>query len=216
MKRRIFLIVLALIAAISLVAQDKPDALNLYRKGRDMEAIGRVDDAKAVYLQAIEVCKQDLVANPKNMDAYTIYGWSLVRLGKYQDSVNICVEALKGNTDSRIVETLGESYFYVGNYKDSLKQMEKYIDSSPKGERISTSYFFVGEIYRLSKEFNHAEIAYTMAVYLEPSISLWWYRLGTMRETLNDKPRALEAYQRALKLRADYKDALDGASRVRT
>jgi tetratricopeptide (TPR) repeat protein len=216
MKRYTFLIALIFVALASVVAQDKPDALNLYRKGRDMENIGRVEDAKTVYLEAIEVCKQDLLDNPKNMDAYTIYGWSLVRLGKYQDSVNICIEALKGSTDSRITETLGESYFYLGNYKDSLKQMEKYIDASPKGERISTAYFFVGEIYRLTKEFHHAEISYSMAVFLEPSISLWWYRLGTIRETLADKPRALEAYQRALKLRPDFKEAQEGASRVRT
>ncbi len=216
MKRSIFFLSFMLILSVTLFAQNKPDALNLYRNGRDMEAIGRTEDAKTVYAQAIEVCKQDLIDNPKNMDAYTIYGWSLVRLGKYQDSINICIEALKGNSDSRITETLGESYFYLGNYKDSLKQMEKYIDAAPKGERISTAYFFAGEIYRMTKMFNRAEIAYSTAVFLEPSISLWWYRLAVIRETLGDKGRATDAYQRALKLRPDYKEATDGLSRVRT
>lgn len=216
MKRYLFSLAVIFMCLGALLAQDKPDALNLYRKGRDMEAVGRTEDAKTVYIQAVEVCKQDLLANPKNMDAYTIYGWSMVRLGKYQEAVSICLEALKSNPDSRITETLGESYFYLGNYKDSLKQMEKYIDASPKGERISTSYFFVGEIYRLTKEYNHAEIAYSTAVFLEPSISLWWYRLGSMREIIGDKARSFEAYQKALKLRPDYKEANDGLSRVRT
>jgi tetratricopeptide (TPR) repeat protein len=216
MKRCLVSILLAVVATVALAAQDKPDALKLYRNGRDLEAAGRTEDAKAVYGQAIDVCKQDLAENSKNMDAYTIYGWSLVRLGKYQDTVTVCQDALKITPDPRITETLGEAFFYIGNYKDALKNMEKYIDAAPKGERISTAYFFSGEIYRLTKELNRAEMAYTAAVYLEPGISLWWYRLGSLRESLGDKTKAAEAYQRALKLRPDYKEATDGLSRVRT
>jgi tetratricopeptide (TPR) repeat protein len=216
MMKRFFAIVLLISAALMAVgAQDRPDALKLYRNGRDLDATGRIADAKTAYEQAIEVCKQDLIDNPNNMDAYTIYGWSLVRLGKYKESTDICLDGLKVSQDARVMETLGEGYFYTGNYKDSLKYLEKYIDAAPKGERISTAYFFVGEIYRLTKLYNHAEFAYSAAVFLEPSISLWWYRLGSVRESVGDKTRAGEAYQRALKLRPDYKEASDGANRVR-
>lgn len=216
MKRSIITLVLVCIAVLTLSAQDKPDALKLFRNGRDLEAAGRVEDAKATYGQAIEVCKAELADNPKNMDAATIYGWALVRLGKNQDAVNISLEALKGSSDSRITETLAEAYFFLGNNKESLKYMEKYIDASPRGDRISTAYFFTGEIYRMSKQLNKAEIAYSTAVYLEPSISLWWYRLGTVRESIGDKPKAFEAYQRSLKLRPDFKEANEGLNRVRT
>jgi cytochrome c-type biogenesis protein CcmH/NrfG len=68
----------------------------------------------------------------------------------------------------------------------------------------------------MSKQLNHAEIAYTTAVYLEPSISLWWFRLGSVRESIGDKLGSSVAYQKALKLRPDYKEAADGLSRVRT
>jgi tetratricopeptide (TPR) repeat protein len=203
-------------ALVLVIAQDKPDALKLYRNARDLEAAGRGADASAMYLESIEVCKLDLQANPKNMDAYTIYGWALNRLQKYQDAVNLCLEALKITSDYRITETLAESYFYLGNYKDSLRHMEKYIDAAPKGERISTAYFFVAEIYRLTRMFNKAEIAYTAAVFLEPGLSLWWYRLGTVRETLGEKQPAMQAYERALKLRPEYKEASDGLNRVRS
>ncbi len=214
MKIRALLIFVSLFALFPLAAQDKPDALKLYRNGRDLEAVGRTADASAAYTQAIEVCKQDLAANSSNMDAYAIYGWSLIRQGKYQDTVTLCGDALKIASDVRIIETMAEGYFYLGNYKESLRYMEKYIDAAPRGERISTAYFFVGEIYRLTRMFNRAEIAYSAAVYLEPAISLWWYRLATVRETVGDKAGALTAYQRALKLRPDYKEAVDGANRV--
>ncbi len=216
MKRSVFLPALLLAVLTVLSAQDKPDALKLYRNGRDLDAIGRTQDAKAAYYQAIEVCKQDLVANPKNMEAYTIGGWACIRLGLYKEAVDVCLEALKISPDSRITETLAEGYFYLGNYKESLKNMERYIDAAPKGERISTAYFFVGEIYRMNKQFNRADIAYSAAVYLEPAISLWWYRLGTVRETVGDKKGASEAYQRATRLKPDFKEANEGLSRVRT
>jgi tetratricopeptide (TPR) repeat protein len=214
--KRILMASIAVFTLLSvLAAQDKPDALKLYRNGRDLEAAGRIDDANTSYRSSIEVCKQDLVANPKNMDAYTIYGWALIRIGSYQEAVTICLEALKVSNDSRIVETLGEGYFYMGNHKDSLKSMERYIDMSPRGERISTAYFFVGEIYRMGKKFNRADIAYSAAVQHEPAIALWWFRLGAVREALGDKTGSSDAYQRALKLRPDYKEASEGLSRVR-
>lgn len=196
-------------------AREKPDALKIYRNGFQLDNVGRTADAKAAYEQAIEVCKQDLASTPKNMDAYTVYGWSLFRLGRYREGADVCNEALKVVTDFRVVETLGECYFYMGNYKESLKNMEKYIDGAPRGDRISTAYFFCGEIYRLTKLYNRAEIAYSAAVYLEPGISLWWYRLGATRETVGEREGAATAYQRALKLKPAYKEALDGFSRVR-
>jgi tetratricopeptide (TPR) repeat protein len=197
-------------------SREKPDALKIYRNGFQLDNVGRTADAKAAYEQAIGVCKQDLIENPKNMDAYTVYSWALFRLGRYREGTEICTEALKIASDFRVVETLGECYFYLANYKESLKYMEKYIDAAPRGDRISTAYFFVGEIYRLTKLYNRAEIAYTAAVYLEPGISLWWYRLGAMRETVGDKSAAATAYERALKLKPTYKEATDGFNRVRT
>ncbi len=214
MKIRVIIACMVLISGLA-GAQDKPDALKFYRNGRDLDAIGRTEDARAMYQQSIDVCMLDLSANPKNMDAYTVRGWALIRLEKYQETVDVCLEALKINSDYRIVETLGEAYFYQGNFKDSLKNMEKYIDAAPRGERISTAYFFVGEIYRITKQMNRAEIAYSAAVYLEPSISLWWFRLGGVRESVGDKQWAIEAYQRALKLRPDYKPASEALSRLR-
>ena len=216
MKRRYIVGALVLLSLLAAVAQEKPDALKSYRHGRDLEAVGRMEDAKGAYGEAINICKEDLVVNPRNMDAYTIFGWSLVRMGKYRETVDICQEALKISNDHRIVETMGEAYFYLGNYKESIRNMEKYTDAAPRGERISTAYFFIGETYRITRQYNRADIAYSAAVHLEPAIALWWFRLGTVRETVGDKIGASDAYRRAVKLRPDYQDANEGLKRVRT
>ena len=195
-------------------AQEKADALKLYRIGRSLDSAGRAEEAKASYTAAVDVCLAELRQNPRNMDSYTVYTWSLFRLHKYRETVTVCNEALKIASDVRIIETLGEAYFYLNDYKESLRQMERYIDMAPTGERASVAYFYVGDIYRLTKRYQKADIAYSAAVHLEPSNSLWWYRLGLAREQAGYKQSARDAFQRALNIRKDYKEASEGLARV--
>jgi len=198
----------------ALYAQERADALKLYRTGRSLDSTGRTEEAKNAYTQAVEVCLAELQQNSRNMDSYTVYTWSLFRLHRYRETIVVCNEALKIAQDARIIETLGEAYFYINDYKESLRQMERYIDMAPNGERASVAYFYSGDIYRLTKRYQKADIAYSAAVHLEPSNSLWWYRLGLAREQAGHKQEAKEAFQRALSIRKDYKEAADGLSRV--
>ena len=209
------LILLSLTAGIFAQTTEKPDALLLYRRGRDLEAVGRTQEADQLYNQSIEICKQELVANPRNLDSYTVMVWSLLRIDEYAQVVSYGQEALKINAnDYRIIEALGEAYFYLNNFSESLRMMEKYIDSMPTGERISIAYFFVGEIYRNQKKYNKADIAYTAETYKEKTLPLWWFRMGQVREQAGDKAGANAAYQQALKLNPSYREAQQGVSRT--
>ena len=210
------MVILTVLACASgvIYAQEKADALKLYRTGRSLDSAGRAEEAKASYTAAVGVCLAELRQNPRNMDSYTVYTWSLFRLHRYRETVAACNEALKIASDVRIIETLGEAHFYLNDYKESLRQMERYIDMAPTGERASVAYFYTGDIYRLTKRYQKADIAYSAAVHLEPSNSLWWYRLGLAREQAGDKRSAREAFQRALNIRKDYKEAAEGLARV--
>ncbi len=195
-------------------AQNKKDALKLYRTGRTLDANGRTEDAKKMYNEAITICQSELKSNPKNLDSYTVYTWSLFRLHLYRDTVNMCKKALKIAADSRIIETMAEAYFYLNNYNESLRYMEKYISMNPLGERISVAYFYVGDIYRLTKRYQKADIAYSAALHLNPGNSLWWYRLGLTREHAGEKQTAIDAYKKAIKIRKKYPDAEKGLKRL--
>lgn len=213
-KYAIALFTILMCASGLMYAQDRADALKLYRTGRSLDSAGRTEEAKASYTAAVEVCLTELRQNPHNMDSRTVYTWSLFRLHRYRETVIACNEALKIASDVRIIETLGEAYFYLNDYKESLRQMERYIDMAPTGERASVAYFYTGDIYRLTKRYQKADIAYSAAVHLEPSNSLWWYRLGLAREQAGYKQSARDAFQRALNIRKDYKEAAEGLSRV--
>jgi tetratricopeptide (TPR) repeat protein len=110
---------------------------------------------------------------------------------------------------------MGEAYFYLGNFDASLRYMQLYVNDVPSGDRTSVAYFFIGEIYRCQKKYRYADIAYTTAVRLTPGMALWWYRLGTVRESIGDYSFASEAYERAVKIDPGYSQAATALERTR-
>lgn len=207
---------LVIAAPVLVYAQEQPDALRSYRIGRDLEAGGRSNEATYYYNEAVRICTDEITRNASSMDSYTVLTWALLRLKKYPDVILWGDRGLKINdSDFRIIETMGEAYFYLDNYDASLRYMQRYVNSVPQGERASVAYFFVGEIYRLQQKFRHADIAYTTAVRLEPAIVLWWYRLGMVRESAGEFAPAVQAYEQALKIDPGHREAQEGLARSR-
>ncbi|WP_028974088.1 tetratricopeptide repeat protein [Spirochaeta cellobiosiphila] len=196
-----FFIVIGLLLSFSLpLFSQRADALALYREGK--------------YDEAIAACRADLQMNAENMDAYTIMGWSLVRKGSYDQARIEMEKALKVRRyDYRIIESLGESYFYLGRNLDALKYFEEYSSIAPSEDRIDTVFFFMGEIFIRLGEYHHADIALSTAVHHAPNVARWWARLGYARERAKDYTWAKVAYQKALELNPGLEDAIRGLER---
>ncbi len=200
---------------VSPVVQEKPDALKLYREGRDLDSAGKTVEARSKYQRSVDVCRQELKENSKNIESYVVLGWSLIRLAKYDEVISTSMEALKINPrEYRIIESLAEGYFYIDNYTEALKYFEQYLHAFPNGDRTSTAYFFVGDIFRLTARYEHADIAYSMALLKSPNMALWWYRLGSVRELSGKKVEAKAAYEKALKFKPIYQEASDALKRL--
>jgi len=194
----------------------KADALLLFRQGRDLEAAGKRAEALAKYKESVAVCDAELAIDPTRMDAYTVKCWSLFRLERYQEVVDLGNAALKIKFDARVVEVMGEAYFHLGDDARALKHLQRYIDNVGEyGDRVSTAYFYMAESYLRMKRFDHADIAYAMAVYREPGMARWWFRYASVAETLGDHARAYELYARALRLNPGMAEAVAGQARVK-
>jgi len=192
-------------------------ALQHYRAGRDLEAQNRLNDATQRYDDAVRLCRAEIDGGKASSDTYAVLTWAMRRQNKHDDVLTWGERALAlFPNDIRIIETMGQSLFYLGDYARSLSHMQRYTNSIPQGGRASVAYFFIGEIYRLRRQFQHADIAYTMAVRQEPGLPLWWYRLGSVREAAGDFPQALEAYERAVALNPNYQEASSGLARSRS
>lgn len=85
-------------------AAAKADALLLYRQGRDLEAAGKKPEAASRYRDSIVICDKELAGDPTRMDAYTVKCWSLFRLERYREVIDMGNAGLKIKFDARIVE----------------------------------------------------------------------------------------------------------------
>lgn len=183
-------------------SQQKKDALKLYNIGN--------------YTEAIKVCEQEIQANPQNMDAYTVLCWSLVQNKQYSEAELRASNARKiSRYDHRITEILAEAKYHLGLNDDALSLFQEYISLvSTTGSRLGVAYFYSGEIFILKAKFQHADIALTQAVYIEPLRENWWVRLGYAREMTKNYRSSAEAYQKALDLNPSLNDAIRGKNRV--
>ncbi|MDR2746693.1 MAG: tetratricopeptide repeat protein [Treponema sp.] len=194
---------------------ESPTAVQNYRIGRDLEANGRVDEANRYYDEAVRQCLDQVSKNTAGRDTYAAITWTLLRQMKYGEVVSWAGQGLKLFADDyRIVETLGEAYFHLNDFDRSLDCMQRYVNAVPQGERTSVAYFYIAEIFRLRRQYLHADIAYTTALRLSPGLFLWWYRLGLVREALKEYPGAVEAYQRALQINPGHSDSAAALARL--
>lgn len=208
MKNKIQTLVLliCLTALMPLTAQEKKDALKLYRQGE--------------YEQSVAICLEELAAYDDSqligrMDSYTVLGWGLIRLRRYDDAVKYGEEAIAWSRyDARVIENLGEAHYYLGNHDKSLNYFQQYVSLNPTGDRIGQVYYYMGETYiRLGKN-NHADIALSTAIYHVPSAAGWWSRLGYAREAAKKLDSAREAYNQALVLQPSLQEARKGLERI--
>jgi tetratricopeptide (TPR) repeat protein len=206
MSSRFSFIILVLFIFLSVLpipvsAQDKFDAVELYRTGD--------------YEGAIEVCRKELAEMPNRMDAHAVLGWSLLRLERHQEAFEASQAAFQiSRYDPRIIETAGEALFYLGRRSEALSYFEEYAAISPTGGRIDIVYYFMGEIFIQQGRFKNADIALSTALYHSPNVANWWTRLGYARERGGDFQWSLEAYNKALALNPNLVDAVRGRSRV--
>jgi len=75
--------VLAALGTAQLFAQDKPDALELFRANR--------------FADAIKVCQQELAISPNNIDSHVVMGWSYLKLQQFPDALTAAQKALAIN-----------------------------------------------------------------------------------------------------------------------
>ena len=190
-------------------------AMQNYQRGRELEAVNRMSEANTYYSEAIRMSLDEVTRNTATRETYVVITYAMRRQLRHSEVISWGERALRLYPDEyRVVEIMGEAFFYLNDYERSLSSMQRYANAMPEGDRVSIAFFFVGEIYRITQKFHHADIAYTTAVRFEPGLALWWYRLGSVREQIGDRNPAIEAYRQALRLNPNYVEARNGLVRL--
>ncbi|MCL2008560.1 MAG: tetratricopeptide repeat protein [Treponema sp.] len=196
-------IIIFFLCTLPLLAQTTPDALQEFRNGN--------------YLRSIEICRDEIAANPNNLESHVVITWSLMRLGRYSEAMDYALSGRRiSRYDLRITLTLGEISYFLGQNNEALQFFQEYIYLAPEGVRVDIAYYYIGEINIRLGRFRHADIALTTAVHWIPGNATWWSRLAYARENAGDLQEAVAAYERALTLNPRLTDAQMGLERVRS
>jgi len=183
-------------------AQTRPDALIEYRLGN--------------YERAVQICRDEIAENPANLESHVVICWSLISLNRYEEALRYArAGRVLHRYDTRIIEILGEIYFYQGLNNEALQYFQEYANLAPEGQRIGFIYYYMGEIFIRQGKFRHADIALSTAVHWIPGNATWWVRLAYTRENAGDMNSAIEAYERSLSLNSQLTDAQRGLDRIR-
>lgn len=202
----VFFLILLLVPAL-LYSQwnwgaERRDPLREYRNGS--------------FEEAVKICKADIAADPSNLESHVVLCRSLVKLGRYEEGRTY---ALAGRNisryDPRIVEILGEVYYFQGRNNEALRYFEEYISLAPQGDRINSVYYYIGEIFIRQGQFRRADIALSTAVYYMPNNAHWWARLAYARESAGEFQAAAAAYAEAVALNENLEGARKGLDRVK-
>ena len=202
MKKIVLILSVFFSFAVNLIAEERADALVLYRNGK--------------YPEAIAICEQEIIENPQNIDSYCVLCWSLVRNRQYAEAEQRSTDARKINSsDVRLIEIQAEAKFYLGKNREALELFEYYLANVPaNGSRIGNAFYYMGEIYIRQAKYQHADISFTASVYTEPLVDYWWTRCGYAREMCGSYDLSLKAYEKALELNPAQADAARGKERV--
>jgi tetratricopeptide (TPR) repeat protein len=178
------------------------DALAEYRAGN--------------FQAAVAICEKEIVQDESNLESHVVLGWSLLRLGRYEEA-RICAQNGRrlNYYDARIIEILGETSYFQGQNAEALAFFEEYVGLSPDGSRIDVVYYYIGEIFIRQGRFRHADISLSTALHYVPLNAAWWTRLGYARERAGEPVEALNAYEKALGLDSRLADARRGIDRIR-
>lgn len=201
--KKIILFLIFTISFCSLFAQAaKKDALVLYHNGK--------------YAESIAVCEEELEENPNRIESYVVMCWSLVKNKQYKEAEQRATEALVISPyDLRLTEVLGEAKYYLGKNNAAMEQFQKYLASAPdNGSRVSTAFYYMGEIYIKQGRYQHADISFTSACKKDPTVDRWWVRCGYAREMAGNYAESVSAYEEALRLNPSNVDASTGRERV--
>jgi len=190
-------------------------SLQNYYQGRDLEAVNRMAEAIPHYNEVVRVGQSEISRNVATRDTYVLMTRALRRLNRHGEVISWGQQGLRVFPDEyRLLETMGQSYFFLGDFDQSLAHMERYANALPNGDRISLAYFFIAEIFRLTHKYHRADMAYTKALFFAPNMALWWYRLGSVRERVGDMEPAREAFRQALEISPNHAGARGGLARL--
>ena len=150
------------------------------------------------YADAYGLFNAVTLIDPKHSEAWHHKGWSLFRLGRYEESIQAYDEALRLKNDNFLTwNNRGFAFTRLGKFEEALSSYEKAIRLNPDEARPwwNTGYALAG-----LGRYEEAVEAYNKAIQRKSDDALTWSNKGYALSKLNRYEEAIEAYNKAILL----------------
>jgi tetratricopeptide (TPR) repeat protein len=203
--------------------------INYLDKGAELLADGKLEEAKEVYLEAIEVITdsaeiyqklgdsclklkqwQDAVVyyqkalelNPDNYWTYYSLAQALIEQNQYREAVKVAQKAIAIEAELPLAyRQLGTIYLELQQWQKVIEVLEKAIALEPN---FSWVYYDLGKALIHEHLWQKALICYQKFIELEANFWEGYFRLGEVYEKLKQQDKAVEAYLQSIKLNPDF------------
>ena len=198
----------AAIATYSALLKELP-TYNLALVGRAQALMDRNDDAAAW-----KDVSQALKANAKSADAHLLAGMLHQRQRRLDDARTEYLTVIQLDA-KRAIAYNNLAWITVeqkNNLAQGLEWAQRAVTLSPKTAAYQDT---LGWVQRARGDLKAAETALEKATALTPPRASAFYHLGVVRQELQQRDRAIEAFRRALAIDASSADAADARNRLK-
>lgn len=159
---------------------------------------GEIDEAKALYLKALEL-------QPANPDALHLCGLVCHQLGDYKSAIHYIRQAVDHVPEQPVLRNnLGNALRKAGDFKGAIDQLQRALELRPgyAGAHLNLSLAFTG-LNDHDAALKHGR----EAVRLDPQQAEAWFNLGIYFHDHMMSSDSLRAYRTALAIRPGYREA---------
>lgn len=164
------------------------------------------------YLRAKECLTKSLFFDNKNVQALRYRGWCYIQIKEYNNAIldvdRICVIDSIGVPDIYLIR--GMAKMYLGNNKESIVDLNKYIKMDPKS---SLAYKLRSNIYTEFKEYEKAIADLTLAIAFSNRTTftaILYYLRGKLYLNINKLNEARIDFQTSIQLNPQSSDGYRG------
>jgi Flp pilus assembly protein TadD len=157
------------------------------------------NNSTALFSHAIEVTQNNDVAH-NNLGV--TYG----KLGRYQDAVEACKQAIRIKPDYAEAHcNLGVAYGKLGRYQDAIESYQQAIRIKP--DYAADAYYNLGVVYSKFGRHQDAIESFKQAIKINPDDDEAHFNLGVTYYKLGRYQDAIESYKQAIRIKPDYAGA---------
>jgi tetratricopeptide (TPR) repeat protein len=149
------------------------------------------------YEDALEEVGRALVRVPASLQAETLRGWALMRLGRLYEAREVLEDVLRTNSSAALARaSLGYVAYREGRYSESIDHLSRASRDATDRKAVLYAHLYLGMLYTRREMFRDGRSFLTRALELGPSLVEAYWEMGRSYYLEGQFTQAVGAWRR--------------------